>query len=148
VVILASPNTLAQLAKARLVVTIIEVRSQRRYYIRSTGNGAKPVSRPSQLGAVSEAPFRPHLEHLAQRRSTSLEASPPQRIIEGARAFGALCRQRAFLQFTQSQGATLRVSCSVGRNGATMGLRPMVHATTSGLMSKRVPTRVRTPRPG
>jgi hypothetical protein len=42
----------------------------------SAGNDANPKSRLSQLGAVGEAPFRPHLEHRAQWRSTSLEASP------------------------------------------------------------------------
>jgi hypothetical protein len=31
----------------------------------------------------------PHFEHRAQRRSTSLDARPPQRIISGASAFGA-----------------------------------------------------------
>jgi hypothetical protein len=44
----------------------------------SAGNAANPVSRPSQDGVVRDAPFRPHLEHRAQRRNTSLEASPPR----------------------------------------------------------------------
>jgi len=59
----------------------------------------------SQLGAVNEAPLRPHLEHLAQRRSTSLEASPPHRMISGASAVAALCKHFVFSQFAQSHGA-------------------------------------------
>jgi hypothetical protein len=35
-------------------------------YIRSTGNVGNPVSRPSPLWAVSEAPLRPHFEHRAR----------------------------------------------------------------------------------
>jgi len=50
------------------------------------------VSRPTQLGTIRLAPFRPHLEHLAQRRSMSVLASGPQRMIKGASAIGALCR--------------------------------------------------------
>jgi hypothetical protein len=68
-----------------------------------------PISRPSQLGAVSEAPFRPYLEHRAQRRSTSLDASPPHLMISGASAVGARCRHFTFTQLTQTHGATLRI---------------------------------------
>jgi hypothetical protein len=76
------------------------------------------MSRLSQLGAVSEAPFRPHLEHLAERGSTSLDARSPHRMMSGARAVGARCRHFTFEQLTQSQGASLRISWSVGRDGA------------------------------
>jgi len=47
------------------------------------------VSRPTQLGSVSDAPFWPHCEHLAQRRSWSLLASGPHLMMRGARAVGA-----------------------------------------------------------
>ena len=78
-------------------------------YICSAGNGANPTSTPFQLGAVSEAPLQPHLEHLAERRSRSLEASPPHLIIRGASAVGALCRHFVFSQLTQVQQASLRI---------------------------------------
>jgi hypothetical protein len=68
------------------------------------------MSRLSQLGAVSEAPFRPHLEHLVQCRSTSLDASFPQRMMKGVKAAGARCKQRVFRQFTHNQQACLRIS--------------------------------------
>jgi hypothetical protein len=60
------------------------------------------MSRLSQLGAVSEAPLRPHLEHRAQRCCTSLEASPPHRMMRGASAFGARCRHFTFSQLTHT----------------------------------------------
>jgi len=41
------------------------------------------------------APLPPHYMHRAERRSMSLEASVPQRMIHGASAVGTRCTQRA-----------------------------------------------------
>jgi hypothetical protein len=41
------------------------------------------------------APLPPHYVHRAERRSMSLEASVPQRMIHGASAVGTRCTQRA-----------------------------------------------------
>ena len=56
------------------------------------------MSRLSQLGVVSEAPSVRTLEHRAQWRSISLEASSPHRMIRGVSAFGAGCRHFTFSQ--------------------------------------------------
>jgi len=48
----------------------------------------------------------------------SLLASGPYRMIKGASATGARCRQMAFEQFTHNQHARLRMFPRVGRDGA------------------------------
>jgi hypothetical protein len=55
----------------------------------SAGNGAKPVSVLTQPRCCSVAPFWPQTVQRAQRRSMSLEASLPQRIMSGTKAIGA-----------------------------------------------------------
>jgi hypothetical protein len=54
-----------------------------------TGNGANPTVVQTQLGSMSVAPLAPHFEQRAERRSMSLDASGPQRMISGAIAIGA-----------------------------------------------------------
>ena len=66
----------------------------------------RPRALPSR-GAASVAPFRPHCEHRAERRSTSLDASSPQRMTSGASAIGAECRQAAFWQCTHGPAGLL-----------------------------------------
>jgi hypothetical protein len=61
------------------------------------------------------APLPPHPVHRTERRSMSLEASGPHRMIQGASAVGARCRQRA--QITQSHGVTRRGSARVAGVG-------------------------------
>jgi hypothetical protein len=48
--------------------------------------GFHPISMPAQLGCCSVAPLRPHIVQRADRRSTSLDASGPQRMISGTKA--------------------------------------------------------------
>jgi len=57
------------------------------------------------------APLPSHRVHRAERRSKSLEASAPHRMIHGASAVGERCWQRS--QYIQSQGVTRRRSASV-----------------------------------
>jgi hypothetical protein len=87
-----------------------------------SGNGANPTSSPTQLGCVRLAPLLPHLAQRTERRIMSLLASCPHRMIKGVSAMGARCRHVVFKQFTHSQHACLRMSASVGRDGAG-GLR-------------------------
>jgi hypothetical protein len=54
----------------------------------STGKGAQPICRPTQLGSVRIAPLCPQREYRAERRSTSLDTSGPQRMMRGASAIG------------------------------------------------------------
>jgi hypothetical protein len=58
-----------------------------------TGNGAKPTVVQTQLGNINVAPLAQHFEQRADRRSMSLEASGPQRMIRSASAIGAWCKQ-------------------------------------------------------
>jgi hypothetical protein len=73
----------------------------------------RPRALPSS-GAVASRPCDRHRLHLADHRSTSLDASAPQRMISGASAIGALWRHCAFGQFTQNQLTCWRICCSVG----------------------------------
>ena len=75
--------------------------SQPRDYF--AGNGAHFSYSPDQLGSVTDAPLPPHLVHRTHVRSLSLDAACPQRMIRGAKAIGARCRQRMFRQFSHSQ---------------------------------------------
>jgi hypothetical protein len=54
-----------------------------------TGKGAKPTVVLTQLGSIKVAPLAPHFEQREDRRSMSLDASGPQRMIRGANAIGA-----------------------------------------------------------
>jgi hypothetical protein len=58
--------------------------------MRFTGNGAVPTWELTQLGVRSVAPFRPQQLHFADFLSISLDASTPQRMMNGASATGAL----------------------------------------------------------
>jgi hypothetical protein len=60
--------------------------------IRLVGNGSKPTPLPAQLGCCRLAPLRPQALQRAERRSMSLEASSPLRIISGVNAIGAWWR--------------------------------------------------------
>jgi hypothetical protein len=53
------------------------------------GNGCTPTRLFLQLGRRSVAPLPPQAVQRAQRRSLSLLASAPQRIISGTNAIGA-----------------------------------------------------------
>jgi hypothetical protein len=82
----------------------------------TVGNGAKPICDPIQLGCCSVAPLHPQAEQRAARRSMSLDASTPQRMMSGASATGRWWPQPA-AQFNQSHGAERRRSARVGTGG-------------------------------
>ncbi len=56
---------------------------------RSVENGRKPISAPPQPGCWMVAPLLPHAVQRARSRSTSLDASRPQRMTATAHASGA-----------------------------------------------------------
>ena len=78
------------------------------------GNGCQSPCRTDQLGPWITAPLRPHFEHLAHCRSPSLDASIPQRIINGANVMGALWPQPWPSQCTHTHGVSRWISASVG----------------------------------
>jgi hypothetical protein len=53
------------------------------------------------------------LQHRAERRSMSLDVSAPHRMISGASAIGAQCRQWMFSQLSHHQQDVWRSSASV-----------------------------------
>ena len=68
-----------------------------------------PTELGPALGSVSDAPLSPQREHRAESRSMSLGVFRPHLMMSGASAIGARCRQRWFLQFTQTQHACWRI---------------------------------------
>jgi hypothetical protein len=58
------------------------------HHILSIGNGDSPICAPAQLGCINVTPLPPQLPHRPLCRRTSLEASAPHRMINGARATG------------------------------------------------------------
>jgi hypothetical protein len=69
----------------------------------SVGNGImKPTTASAQLGRCSVAPLCPQTVQRARSRSTSLDASRPQRMTATAHASGAWCWRRS--QFSHSHG--------------------------------------------
>ena len=83
---------------------------------RLTGNGSNPTWPPIHPGCCRTAPFRPHFEQRADRRSMALEASGPHRMMKDTNAMGERCRQCSHT--TQHQGVPRRSCSSVGRGGS------------------------------
>jgi hypothetical protein len=76
-----------------LAVAILGIYSFEAAPVRPIGNGAKPICGSPQLGWTVIAPLPPQAEHRAHRRSLSLDASGPHRMMIGASAAGAACGQ-------------------------------------------------------
>ena len=68
-----------------------------------TGNVSHPTALPRHDGCRKVTPLRPHRAHRADWRSLLLETSGPHRMINGAIATGALCRQAGLVQWAHHQ---------------------------------------------